>query len=202
MVAHERPATHLVAHIADEHVHLLRCALVLVGPLPVDQRKLDSELVGDRSHAVGRHCAQDCPRGHEREMRSPFCAAGVRADNDGVLPVRDAALDVRDHKRFRVEVVDREVEEALDLAGVQVHRNHVVAPRDGEHVRHQLGRNRRPRLVLLVHPGVGIAWDDRRNPTRGRTLAGRDENEQLHQVVVYVAAARLDDEDVLISDGL
>ena len=39
-----------------------------------------------------------------------------------------ALAQVVEQHRHRVEVVDRDVEEALDLAGVEVHGEHAVAP--------------------------------------------------------------------------
>lgn len=85
---------------------------------------------------------------------------------------------------------------------MQVHGDNMVAARHSEHVCDQLGRNGGAGFVLLVHPGVGEAWDDGRYPTRGRALAGRDEDEELHEVIVNVAASGLDDEDILVADGL
>lgn len=40
-------------------------------------------------------------------------------------------LDVRDHERFGIQVINGNVEEALNLAGVEVHGDDVVATRDG-----------------------------------------------------------------------
>ena len=45
--------------------------------------------------------------------------------------------------------------------GVQVHGDDVVGPGDAQHVGHQLGRDGRPGLVLLVLAGVGEAGDHR-----------------------------------------
>lgn len=57
-------------------------------------------------------------------------------------------------------------------------------------------------FVLLVLPGVGEAWDDGGNPLRGGDLAGVDHDEQLHEVVVHLAASGLHDVYVLPADGL
>lgn len=57
--------------------------------------------------------------------------------------------------RFGVEVVDWDVEEALDLRGVEVHRDDMVAAGGLEHVGHKLGCDRSAGLVFLVLSGVG-----------------------------------------------
>ena len=49
---------------------------------------------------------------------------------------------------------------------------------------------------------VGEAGDDGADPLGGGDLAGVDHDEQLHEVVVDLAAAGLDDVDVLPPHGL
>ena len=166
----------------------------------MDQSKLHTELVRDGRHTA-TYSASTTPS-LKPATHAPFRASRIRADDDAVLPTRDVALDVPYHQRLRIEVVDRKVEEALDLAGVQINRNDVVAAGDSEHVGDELRRDGRTGRVLLVHARVGEAGDDRRDAPRGRPLARRDEDEELHQVVVDVRAARLDDEDVLVANGL
>ena len=90
----------------------------------------------------------------------------------------------------------------LNLAGVEVHGDDVVRPGDGEHVGHQLGADGGPALVLLVLPGVGKGGYDGRHPLRRGDLAGVDHDEQLHEVVVDLAPARLHDVHVLAADAL
>lgn len=125
----------------------------------------------------------------------PLGAAGVGAHDDGVLagevladPAQDAGLGV--------EVVDGDVEEALDLGGVEVHGDDVVAAGRLQHVGDELGRDGRAALVLLVLPRVGEVGDHGRDaPRRGRA-AGVDHDEQLHKSVIDVAwRRRLQDED-------
>lgn len=79
----------------------------------------------------------------------------------------------------RDSLVNRNVEEPLDLRGVQIHglpvsytlqlyaqqtHDDVVASRRDQHVGDELGGNGRSRLVLLVLPGVKEVRDDGRNP--------------------------------------
>ena len=58
------------------------------------------------------------------------------------------------------QVVHRNVEEALDLGGVQVHGQHPVRARGGEHVGHQLGGDGVAGLGLAVLAGIAEVGDD------------------------------------------
>ena len=98
------------------------------------------------------------------------------------------------------QLVDRDVEEALDLALVEVHRQHPVRAGDGDHVGDEAGRDRDARLVLLVRAAVGVVRHDGRDPPGARALEGVDHDQQLHDRLVDRAARRLDDEDVLLAD--
>ena len=137
-----------------------------------------------------------------KNKNSPLSPSSIRADDDAILPPLDIPLDVRYHQRLRIEIVNGEVEKALDLARVEVHRNDVIAPGDGKHVRNELGGDRCARLVLLVHARIGEAGDDGCDAPGGRALARGHEYEELHEVVVHVAAAGLDDVHVLVAHGL
>jgi hypothetical protein len=60
----------------------------------------------------------------------------------------------------RVEVVDGDVEEALDLPGVQVDGEHPVDARGGDEVGHELGGDGRAAGHLAVLPGVAVVGHD------------------------------------------
>jgi hypothetical protein len=60
-------------------------------------------------------------------------AADVGRD-DHQVAVTVTRLDVGRHRRRGVEVVGRDVEEALDLPGVEIDRQHPVGPRLGDQV--------------------------------------------------------------------
>lgn len=66
--------------------------------------------------------------------------AGIGRDDDGVPPVGDLLLDVRHHGWLGEEVVDGDVEKALDLGGVEVHCDDVVGAGDGEEVGDEPGK--------------------------------------------------------------
>ena len=99
-----------------------------------------------------------------------------------------------------VEVVHGDVEETLDLGGVQVHRQHPLDTRFGNEIGHQLRRNRRARLGAAILAGIAEIWNDG-GDAGGRGAAQRiGDDQQLHQVVIRGPRGRLDDEHVLAAD--
>jgi hypothetical protein len=85
---------------------------------------------------------------------------------------------------------------------MQIHSDYMVAPSDTEHVGDQLGRDGCSALFLFVLSRVWITWDHSGDSTRRRGLACRNKDEELHEVVVDVAAAGLNDEHVGVADRL
>ena len=103
-------------------------------------------------------------------------------------------------------MVDRNVEEPLNLRLVQIHRQHAVRARRAEHVGDQLGRNRHARLVLPILPRVTVIRQHRRDARRRRAAERVDHDHQLHEVLVDRRSrrrtGRLDDEHVGAADVL
>ena len=128
-------------------------------------------------------------------------AANVRRHDHQVIAV-ELFLDVLDHHRGAVEVVRRDVEKSLDLAGMQVQRQHSVGAGLGYQVGHQFRRNRRPGARFTVLAGVAEIGNDG-GDAPGRTATERiQRHQQLHQVVVGGKRRRLDNENVLAADVL
>ena len=113
-----------------------------------------------------------------------------------------ALLDVADHHRRGEQVVGRDVEEALDLAGVQVERHHAVGAGAGDQVGDELGRDRRARPGFAVLPGVAEIGDHRRDAPRRGAAQRVDDDQQLHQMVVGRERRRLQHENVGAADVL
>ncbi len=111
-------------------------------------------------------------------------------------------LDVAHHQRRGVEVVGRDVEEALDLAGMQVERHDAVDAGMGDQVGDQLGRDRRAATGLAVLPSVAEIGDHRGDAARRRAAQRIGDDQQFHQMVVGRERRRLDDEDVRAADVL
>ena len=100
----------------------------------------------------------------------------------------------------RGQFVHRNVEESLDLAGVQVHCKHPVGAGGGQKVGHQPRGYGNPRLVLFISAAIAIVRNDCSDPTCRGPLAGVDHDQQLHQVVVHRGAGWLNDKNVPLAD--
>ena len=123
-------------------------------------------------------------------------AADVRRNHHQVIVVV-ALGDVAGEDRRREEVVGRDVEEALDLPGVEVDGEHAVGAGRCDHVRHELRGDRRAGERLPVLPGIAVIGDDRGDPAGRRAAERVDDDQKLHQIVVRRKARRLHDEDIL-----
>lgn len=85
---------------------------------------------------------------------SPFGATGIWTDNDyifGAPILADPAQDAR----LSVQVIYGDVEKALDLRGMQIHGDYMVAASSLQHIRNELGRNRRSAFIFLQYFSMG-----------------------------------------------
>lgn len=125
----------------------------------------------------------------------PLGATGIRADNDAVTHVKILPNPLQ-HTRLGIQVIDRDVEEALDLTSVQIHGNDVVAASGLEHVGHELGSNGSTALVFLILTGIREVGDDGGDTTSGGGLASVNHDQKFHKTIVnIVGSCRLQDED-------
>ena len=140
------------------------------------------------------------------ELLVELDAAGVGRDDDEVGEAEVVEV-LREHEQ-RGHVVDRVAEEALDLAGVEVHREHAVGAGGLDHAGHQARGDRLARRRLLVLAAVAEPRRDGDDAVRARPHRRVDHEQQLHERVVGaqaalgVGAGRLDDEDVRAADRL
>ena len=111
-------------------------------------------------------------------------------------------LDVAHHHGGGEQVVGRDVEEALDLAGVQVDRHDPVDAGALDQVGDELGRDRRARAGAAILARIAEVGHDRGDAPRHRALERIDQDQQLHQVVVGGKRCRLQDVDVLAAHVL
>ena len=95
----------------------------------VDQGKVDAERVGER--------------------RRTLSTTRIWRHNNSIAPVFHLVSDPASDAGLARQVVHRNVEEALDLTGVQVHGNHMLSASDSDHVRDHLGRDGDTAFVLL-----------------------------------------------------
>ena len=99
------------------------------------------------------------------------------------------------------QVVHGDVEEALDLAGVQVHGQHPVRACGHDHVGHQLGGDGIAALGLAVLAGIAEIGDHGGDAPGGGPAAGVDHDQQLHEAVIDGLAGGVDEKHVAAADG-
>ena len=148
-------------------------------------------LVDDRE--IGVEPARDLAGAHD--------AADIGRDDHELL-ARMVLADVLHEHRRGDQIVGRDVEKALDLAGVQIDRQDPVGAGGGDQIGDQLGRDRRARSGFAILSGIAVIRDDRRDPPRRAALQRVERDEQLHQMVVRRVRGRLDHEYVLAADVL
>src|SRR5690606_25516271 len=136
-----------------------------------------------------------------REGTGPDHAADVGGNHHHVLVL--LLPDVAEQQRRCVNVVDGDVEEALDLVRVQVHREHAVEARGGDQLGDELRGDRHARGTRPpVLARIAEVRDDGRDARRGGAPARIRHHEKLHQVLVGGRAGRLDDERLAAADVL
>jgi len=148
----------------------------------------------------------------EKAKNEPLGSSGVGRDDDHVPPVLNVVLDpaIRsqksqylvlnrpmmqhppNHARLGPKVVDGHLKESLNLRGMQVHGDDVIASGDLQHVGDELGRDGRARLVLavLLYRAKTISAEPSEgNEGRGRTM--REYGKQGMTAVILFALAVL-----------
>ena len=134
------------------------------------------------------------------ECRGAFHAAGIRRNDRQILQF--LLLEVFDEDGSGEEVIDRHVEVALELAGVQVKGQYPVDACGSNQVGHQLGGDGHPGPVFAVLPSVAEIGDDGRDARRRGPPAGIRHDQQFHEVMVRGLARRLHQKNVLPADIL
>ena len=100
------------------------------------------------------------------------------------------------------QIVHRDIKEALDLAGVQVHGQHAVRTCGHDHVGHQLGGDGVAALGLAVLTGIAEIGNHGGDAAGGGAAAGIDHDQQLHEAVIDRLAGGVDEEHVAAADSL
>jgi len=137
-----------------------------------------------------------------RECAGALDATGIGRHHDRLVAAEAEHAELLDQHGHRVEVVERDVEEALDLAGVEIHRERAIGAGGGDEVRDQLRRDRRAGLRLAVLPRVPEVRDDRDDAAGAGTLERVDRDQELHQRFVGWRTRRLNHEAVHTADVL
>ena len=166
------------AHLADDVERL--AAVVVAGAALLDDGEGQAEADGHVARAL--------------------LAAHVRG-HDGVVG-HALAGEVGAHRVEGVEFVEGHVEEALDLARVQVHGEHAVGPGGLDEVGHEARADGHAGLVLLVAAPVGVEGDDGGDAPRRGAPRGVDHDEQLEDRGAHGGMEGLHEEDVAAADVL
>ncbi len=104
--------------------------------------------------------------------------------------------------RRGIQIIGRDVEEPLDLPGVEIKSEDAIGAGGGNHVGDELGRDRRARTRFTVLPGVAVIGDDSGRAPRRGAFQRVERDQQFHQIVVRRVRSRLDHEDVLATHVL
>ena len=103
----------------------------------------------------------------------------------------------------RVNVVDRNVEEALNLISVQIHRQHAVNAHALEHVRDDLGGDGHTgRTGTTILTGVAVIGHHGGDAAARSAAQSINHDHQLHQIVVGRRTGALQHESVTAADVL
>ena len=93
-------------------------------------------------------------------------------------------------------MIDGNVEEALNLRGVQVDEEGAVGAGGGEQVGDELGADGHAGAVLAILAGVAVVGHHHRDPGRRGPLERIDHHQKLHQVLVHRIAGGLHHKDI------
>src|SRR5580658_6557146 len=105
-----------------------------------------------------------------------------------------------DQDRAGKQVVDGNVEEALNLRSVQVDEEGAVGAGGGEQVGDELGADGHAGTVFAVLSGVAVVGHDHSDAGGRGALERVNHDQKLDQVLVDRIARRLDDKDVNAPD--
>ena len=97
-------------------------------------------------------------------------------------------------------MIDRNIEESLNLSGMKIHRNHPGNAGSRHQVSNQFGRNRFAATGLAVLTGISIIRHNCRNVTGRSTFQRICHNQQFHQRIIGRLTCRLNDENILAAD--
>src|SRR4029079_14931083 len=117
------------------------------------------------------------------EVAGGLDATGVGADDHELLVEMLVDEPLIEH-RHRRHVVDGDLEEALDLAGMEVHGDDALGADRLERLGDDAGGDRLAGQGLLVLASVAVPGHHGDDPVRGGALGRVDHAEELHQRVV------------------
>ena len=129
-----------------------------------------------------------------REEARPLHAARIRRDDRQIGQIQLA--EVAHQHRAGEEVIDGNIEEALNLGGVQIDKQGAIGACGRQQVGDELGADGYARAVFAILAGVAVVGHHHRDPGRRGPLERIDHHQQLHQVLVHRIAGGLHHENI------
>ena len=115
----------------------------------------------------------------------------VRRNDDDIFQILGTEI-LADH-RNGAQVVNWNIEEALNLGRMQIDRYDTIRPSGLKQIRNQLRGNRLARTRFAVLTRITVIRHDDCDFTRAGALAGVDRDQHFHQTIGNRRTCRLDD---------
>ncbi len=122
--------------------------------------------------------------------------SGVGTHDDDFFRTVSERVNVLVDDRGRGEMIERNIEEALDLRGVEVERENAIGAGALDEVGAKFRGNRNATFVFTILARVSEIRNHRRNAIGARATATVDHDEEFHESVVHRSTRRLDNEHV------
>ena len=97
-------------------------------------------------------------------------------------------------------MIDGDIEEALNLSGVEVDEEGTIGAGGGEQISNEFGADGDARAIFSILASVSVIRNDNGDAGSGCTFQGVDDDEELDEVLVNGVAGGLYDEDVDTTD--
>lgn len=93
-------------------------------------------------------------------------------------------------------MIDGDVEEALDLLGVQIHREHAAGAGGDKQVGDEFGGDGHAGLIFAILAGVAVKREDGRDARSAGAPQGIHHDEHFHQMMIGGRRGRLNDVNI------
>ncbi len=135
-------------------------------------------------------------------LQSSLDAAFIRTHDDKIFVGNHHRLKMLIQNRRGVKMIHRHVEEALDLRGMKIHRQHSMRAGSDDQICDQLRCDRYSTGILSILSSISEIRDHRGDSRRTGSAAGINDHQQLDEIFIHRRAGRLNDENVTAADVL